>query len=193
MIIETDRLILRPFKEEDINDLFDYLKEPEVNCFMCMKLHNLEDAKLAINERINAKTPYFAIILKENHKLIGEIFAHPEQVNIDQDEEDIDTYSPCWMLNKDYQKKGYAFEAAYVFFDYLFIKKNARRLYAYTEDYNIASQHLCEKLGMRKEGLFLEYVSFVNKKDGTPLYENTYQYAILKKEWIVNKKEIIIT
>ncbi len=36
---------------------------------------------------------------------------------------------------------------------------------------------------MRREGLFREFVSFVNNPDGTPLYENTYQYAILKKEW----------
>ncbi len=40
-----------------------------------------------------------------------------------------------------------------------------------------------KKLGMRREGLFREFVSFVNNPDGTPLYENTYQYAILKKEW----------
>ena len=58
-----------------------------------------------------------------------------------------------------------------------------RRLYAYTEDYNLSSQHLCEKLGMRREGLFREFVSFVNDADGNPVYENTYQYAILKKEW----------
>ena len=41
---------------------------------------------------------------------------------------------------------------------------------------------LCEKLGMRREGLFREFVSFVNA-DGNPIYENTYPYAILKKEW----------
>ena len=53
----------------------------------------------------------------------------------------------------------------------------------YTEDYNLSSQHLCEKLGMRREGMFLEFISFVNNPDGTPRYENTVQYAILKKEW----------
>ena len=53
----------------------------------------------------------------------------------------------------------------------------------YTEDYNKSSQHLCEKLGMRQEGLFKEFISFVKNHDGTPHYENTYQYAILKKEW----------
>lgn len=87
------------------------------------------------------------------------------------------------FVKKPYQNKGYAYEAAHAFFDYLFEEKGARRIYAYTEDYNIPSQHLCEKLGMRREGLFLEFVSFVNNPDGTPLYENTYQYAILRKEW----------
>ena len=36
---------------------------------------------------------------------------------------------------------------------------------------------------MRQEGMFLEFISFVNNPDGTPRYENTVQYAILKKEW----------
>lgn len=36
---------------------------------------------------------------------------------------------------------------------------------------------------MRREGVFQEFISFVNNPDGTPRYENTVQYAILKKEW----------
>lgn len=58
-----------------------------------------------------------------------------------------------------------------------------RRIYAYTEDYNFSCQRLCEKLGMRREGLFKEFVSFINNPDGSPKYENTIQYAILRKEW----------
>jgi RimJ/RimL family protein N-acetyltransferase len=92
------------------------------------------------------------------------------------------------MLNEEYCGKGYGFEAVSAFFDYLFNQRGARRIYAYTDDYNTRSQHLCEKLGMRKEGFFKEFVSFVNNEDGTPHYENTYQYAILKKEWDALKK-----
>ena len=51
------------------------------------------------------------------------------------------------------------------------------------EDYNLSRQKLCEKLGMRRERLFMEFVSFVKDEDGNPIYENTFQYAILKKEW----------
>ena len=68
-------------------------------------------------------------------------------------------------------------------FEYLFSKKGARRIYAYTEDNNLSSQHLCEKLGMRREGMFMEFVSFINDTKGNPIYENTIQYAMLKKEW----------
>lgn len=39
MIIETERLILRPFLESDAeDDVYESLKEPAVNCFACMKL-----------------------------------------------------------------------------------------------------------------------------------------------------------
>ena len=30
---------------------------------------------------------------------------------------------------------------------------------------------------------FKEFVSFINNPDGSPKYENTIQYAILRKEW----------
>lgn len=40
-----------------------------------------------------------------------------------------------------------------------------------------------EKLGFRREGLYKEFVSFVNDEQGNPVYENTYEFAVLKKEW----------
>ncbi len=40
-------------------------------------------------------------------------------------------------------------------FNGFFSVKQARRLYAYVEDNNIPSQRLCERLGMRREGLFM--------------------------------------
>ena len=185
MIIETERLILRPFLESDAYDVFEYLKEPAVNCFACMKLNSIDEARKEMLNRVDEKEYYFAITLKDSGKVIGEIDAYPEADDPHSGEDSPrDTYSPCWMLNENYQGKGYAYEAAKVFFDYLFKEKGARRIYAYTEDYNISSQHLCEKLGMRKEGLFLEFISFVKNADGSPRYENTMQFAILRREWL---------
>lgn len=187
-MIETNRLLLRPFQEGDEQDLFEYLNEPMVHCFVCMKVNTVVEAQKAVLERAKEPQLYFAIVEKVSGKVIGEIDAHPETSRPDAAENmQMDTFSPCWMLNNNYQGKGYAYEAACAFFDYLFQEKGARRIYAYTEDYNRSSQHLCEKLGMRREGLHIEFVTFVNDEEGNPIYENTYQYAILKKEWEARK------
>ena len=179
-MIETKRLILRQFRESDAEDVLEYLATPAVHCFYDMKLNSLEEAKEEMKKRAEDDL-YLAIVLKESGKVIGEVFAHPE--GTDPEGEAMDTFSPCWMLNQNYTGKDYAYEAAHAYFDFLFNERGARRLYAYTEDYNIPSQRLCERLGMRREGLFMEFVSFINNPDGTPRYENTMQYAILKKEW----------
>ena len=181
MRIETDRLLLRPFAETDAADIFEYLHTPEANCFACMRLETPEDARRDAAEKAGDPDLYLAITLKETGKVIGEIFAHPE--GTDPESEVKDTWSPCWMLNPAYQGKGYMYEAASAYYDYLFSSMGARRIYLYTEDYNLSCQKLSEKLGMRKEGLFKEFVSFINDSEGRPIYENTYQYAILKKEW----------
>ena len=123
-VIETERLILRSFLETDADDLFEYLKEPAVNCFACMKISSLKEAKKEAAKRGEDAEFYFAIELKEKGKVIGEIVAHPETSQPDGTEHVVmDTFSPCWMLNKDYQGKGYAYEAAHAFFDYRLVQK----------------------------------------------------------------------
>ena len=57
MIIETDRLILRPFAESDAADVFEYLHEPMVHCFACMTTETMEDARKAVLERAKDGTP----------------------------------------------------------------------------------------------------------------------------------------
>jgi hypothetical protein len=60
----------------------------------------------------------------------------------------------------------------------IFRNKGAHRLYAYVEDHNTSSPRLCENLGMRREGLFAEFVSFRNDEVGNPAYETLCNNAI---------------
>ena len=113
MVIETKRLILRPFLESDTADVYEHLKEPAVNCFAGMKLHSLDKAKAEMKKRLGETEYYFAIALKDDGKVIGEIDAYPKADEPHAGEDaSRDTFSPCWMLNKAYQGKGYAFEVA---------------------------------------------------------------------------------
>lgn len=171
--IETERLILRTFQESDAVGLFDYLSHPRVNCFLDEKLDTLEEAITDVEQRGKDELQ-LAVCLKEDDKIIGNLFALKEEP---------DTYSVGWQFNGIYEGKGYASEAAKAYLTFLFNEKNARRIYAYVEDTNIRSQKLCERLGMRKEGCFKEFISFTKNEDGTPRYEDTLQYAVLKREW----------
>ena len=85
MILETERLILRPFTENDAADSFEYLHEPMMHCFACMKTETMEDARQAVLDRAKDGEFYFAITLKENGKLIGEIDAMPEATAPDEE------------------------------------------------------------------------------------------------------------
>ncbi|AMM97392.1 GNAT family N-acetyltransferase [Bacillus pumilus] len=172
-LLETNRLMIRPFCDEDAAGMLEYLAHPRVNCFLDDRISTLEEAAAKVQKR-KEDYSYVAVCLKESQQIIGELF---------QLKEEPDTYSIGWNFNKAFEGKGYARESAEAFLSYLFVEKAARRLYAYVEDDNVRSQALCERLGMRREGLFLEFISFTTYEDGTPKYENTYQYALLKKEW----------
>ncbi|WP_045926664.1 GNAT family N-acetyltransferase [Bacillus siamensis] len=175
--IETPRLVLRNFTEEDSHGLLEYSAHPRVSCFLDDRISTIEEAVLNVQKR-SRDDSYIAVCLKESNDLIGELFYLKEEP---------DTYSVCWNFNARFEGRGYASESAKAFFEYLFMQKGARRLYAYVEDDNDKSQKLCERLGMRKEGYFLEFISFTKYEDGTPKYENTFQYALLKKEWLKQK------
>ena len=182
-MIETERLVLRPFVLDDAEDVYEYLREPLVSCFSDMKLDSLAAARALMEERCKDREYCLAIVLKDCGKVIGEMEAHPEPKDSDGLCGSAETFSPCWMLNKRYHGKGYAYEAAHAFFDYLFLQKGARRIYAYTEVYNLSSRKLCGRLGMRQEGLFKKFISFVKDENGDPVYEDTMEWAILRKEW----------
>lgn len=76
--IETDRLILRSFRDEDAADVFEYLKAPMVNCFACMKVHSMEEAQKAVMERAEDAEYTLAIALRDTGKVIGEIDVFPD-------------------------------------------------------------------------------------------------------------------
>ena len=191
--IETQRLLLRPFRESDAPDVLEYLSGPLPHCFAGLKLNTLDEARAEVVKRGGDTEYCFAIVLKDTGRVIGEIDAQPsdyEPPMLCSRKTALpppDTFTPSIILNAAYHSSGFAYEAAYAFYDYLFMRKGVRRIYLYVDDYNARSQHLCEKLGLRREGLFREFVSFVDDADGTPVYENTIQYAVLKQEWMARR------
>lgn len=176
-IVETERLILRSFREGDATDLFAYLRAPTATCFLSLTLSDLAEAETEVRKRALDEGSV-AVCLKQTGQVIGDLFGGGA------DGEEDGTTSVGWNFSPQFGGQGYALEAARALFDHLFRTKGFRRLYAYVEEHNKPSQRLCEKLGMRREGVFVEFISFTTDAAGNPIYENTMQYAILRREWL---------
>ena len=73
--IETERLLLRPFRESDAADVLEYLSSPLPHCFAGLHLDTLEEARAEVLKRSEDTDYCFAIVLKETGKVIGEIEA----------------------------------------------------------------------------------------------------------------------
>ncbi|WP_312686118.1 GNAT family protein [Kosakonia sp.] len=175
IVTTTSRLILRAFNEKDALPLLDYLSSPRTPCFQDEKLNSFAEARAEAIKR-SGDSSQFAVCLKDNDHLIGHLFAD------NRDEPDTNTWSVGWHFNSRYEGQGLATESVSALFHVLFTQQKARRLYAYVEDYNLASQKLCERLHMRREGCFKEFVSFVNE-EGIERFDDTFIYALLRKEW----------
>lgn len=176
---DTERLEVRNFRPGDAAALLDYLHRPSARCFVPLALGDLDAAKAEVSRR-SADDGYLAVCLKSTGQLIGDVFGIAEGTNyVDQS----DTFGVGWNINPRFGRTGYGAEAARGLFADLFEVRNARRLYAYVDEGNTASERVCERLGMRPEGLFREYISFMKNEHGQPIFENTKQYAMLRDEW----------
>ncbi len=172
--IETSRLSIRRFKEGDGEDLFEYLSDPQVVAFEPYDPYTREQAIEEAKNRSGMEC-FYAVCLKDNGKVIGNIYLNKG---------DFDTWELGYVFNAKYQGKGYATEAAKELINRAFRDWGARRVIAMCSPRNEPSWHLLERLGMRREGTLLENVYFKCDKEGQPIWLDTYEYGILKREWM---------
>ena len=151
--IETKRLLLRPFRESDLPDLYEYLAQPEQrrlsgNCLV----ESLDDARLVL-EHIMDPTRLqccYAIVLKDENKVIGNlsIGQYPFLEN-DPVLRDLRGVSLSYVLNEGYWRRGFMTELLRALYPILFEKGNLAYVQSGYFDFNTASAALQRKLGMK--------------------------------------------
>lgn len=70
---ETERLILRRFRKDDLDDLYDYLSDAEVVKYEPYKPMNRKEAEICLHERMESDD-MIAVELKSSGKLIGNVY-----------------------------------------------------------------------------------------------------------------------
>jgi len=171
MQLETERLILRPFRQEDVDAMAQLFANPD---FMRFSLGAFSERKQTVDfiEKVmgwdRARMPsQFAVVLRAHDAPIGYcgFFHHPEvpgEVEIG------------YRLHPDYWNRGLITEAARAVRDHAFTDLKLPRVISLVHPENIPSRRVAVKNGMKVE----KEITF----RGFP----TLVYAIIREEWLAN-------
>lgn len=174
LIIETERLFLREFTENDFDALFAVLGDKEVmehypNVFDENKVRAWIQRNL---ERYQIFSfGLWAVVLKESGELIGDCGLTIQEIG--------GKIKPeiGYHIRKDMQKKGYGSEAAKAVRDWTFQNTPFNIVYSYMKHTNVGSLLTAKSIGMKLVDEFPDEVNGITKV-----------YAITREEWMALKK-----
>jgi RimJ/RimL family protein N-acetyltransferase len=176
--IETNRLRLRRYNDEDVTDILEYSLNADFwlarNLDWPLSEEGVRKYWETQRDIDPSKDPkWFSLVieLKEEGKVIG----HAGIGVVKTGEHRQGTVG--WLLGRAYQRKGFATEAAEALVMYGFERLGLHRISARTGRDNERSWQLMERLGMRREAHFRES-HVVNGE-----WRDEFVYAVLADEW----------
>ena len=126
--IRTERLLLRPFREEDYDDLYAFLSQLRDDEFEGYPGITYENGRAQLKCRMESEA-FSAIEYLATGKVIGNIFCGNR---------DFSAREVGYIVNKDYQRQGFAAEALSAVIERAF-RDGAHRIYAECDPRNTAS------------------------------------------------------
>lgn len=171
--IVTERLILRGWQLEDLDDLYEYAKNPNVGPMAGWEPHSSKEVSLDVLNSFIENDEIWAIVLKENGKVIGSLKIYP-----DENRGKYNAKYIGFVLSADYWGKGYMTEAVKRVIKYVFEEMNIDLLSVFHYPHNIPSKRVIEKCGFQYE---------VTLKQTQKIYDgqifDSVCYSILKSEY----------
>ena len=166
--IRTERLILRPFRESDRDDLYEFLSQLENDEFEGYPGITRENSCKHLEYRVGSEE-FFAVELKDTGRVIGNIYCGVR---------DYDAREIGYIINRNRQGKGYALEALTAVIAHAF-RAGVHRIYAECDPRNTPSWRLLEKAGLQREAHFRRNIWFRTDENGLPVWKDTDVYAVL--------------
>ena len=170
--LTTQRLLLRPFRLGDVEDVFEYADDPELaRYFPTIPIPYVRrDAEEFLAEAVLAPwetQPIFAIEL--DSKVIGGV-----SVKIDVQNE---TGELGYAIGRSHWGQGLVPEAGTAVVDWVFQEFGLAKVHARADLRNVGSQRVMEKVGMTREGVLRSH----EKRRGVRV--DYVYYGLLREEW----------
>ena len=145
VVLETERLILRPWEEADAEECFRYAKDPRVGPAAGWPAHaDLEESRRVIREILSAPETY-AIVLKQTGKPVGSIGLHFQSPAVEGPGE----AELGYWLGVPWWGRGLVPEAARELLRHAFEDLGLSRVWCCYFEGNEKSRRVQEKLGFR--------------------------------------------
>ncbi len=173
--LTTPQLVLRPFRPGDVDDVFEYARDPEWAKFLLGAVpqpYTRRDAEEFIAGRMLAPGNQFSWAIVLEGAGVGDI-----TLRVDSEHERGEI---GYSLAKAHWGRGFTAEAARAVIDWGFVERGLRRISSQADVRNRRSWRVMEKLGMRREGLFRSHRR--DPRPGYPRVDMVY-YSLLGEEW----------
>lgn len=176
-VIETERLLLRPYENRDFDDLVAMRGRPDVMRYLYEEVQDREEVRRVLARhtgmhslRHEGDSLVLAVELKGSGRVIGDVVL----MWLSEEHRQAEV---GFIFNPDYHGRGYALEAAREMLRLGFEQVGFHRVLGRCDARNTPSARLMERLGMRREAHLVENEWFKGE------WGSEFVYAILDREW----------
>lgn len=147
--LETDRLIIRPWNMEDLEDFYEYAKVDGVGQMAGWNPHtSIRESKAILSSFIEEKNE-FALELKENNKVVGSLGLEKLSIALTKPYDSYVGREIGYVLSKDYWGRGIMPEAVKRVIKFCFEEEQYDFLLCSHNITNNRSKRVIEKCGFR--------------------------------------------
>ena len=180
-VITTARLLLRPLRMADAQDLLEYQSDAETVRYIPWPQRSREQVEQALEKfaaeavehpEVTGDTALLAWELRSTGKVIGQ--SNLSIVRASNRHAEIG-----WVTHPAFTRQGYAREATSALISWGFANLGLHRITATIDVRNAASSRFAENLGFRREAEHVDDDWFKGE------WTSTYIYALLAREWTV--------
>ena len=169
--LKTARLLLQPYRLEDVDDLFEYRSDAEWSRYLphVPQPYTRRAAEEAVARNVLESwetDPTWAIVLDQ--RVIGGIWLMGIQNELGE---------LGYELSREHWGKGLTMEAALAAITWGFESRGLAKIHASADSRNTRSERVLQKVGMSREGLLR---SQHKAREGR---SDSVHYGILREEW----------